>query len=316
MSSNTNNRAIRFLISYEFFFHLLAASASMLTALLFLYKIQIWEVFNLIPSKVFVGFIFLNRFLGLLYEVKKERWHALLSAGILIVISGFVLNYAYRFEGIAGIGEGESFVDYDLVEKGPLSKPPKFAIAVEEIQGVPLKPDKSVKIKVRNEKKELVGLFTGQSVRWSSANSPTLISWVSPIKIKVIRVEPAPRFLITDGKGKDLHSAFVKLNLYPIGREDYFRSPAVPHRFYMNLTGKADKPFNIKVVRGKLIIVNKEIAIGEEVAFEGLNISFPEISKWAEIEIKYYPGNKLILIGIVMAIAGLLRHVFKKLKVK
>lgn len=314
MSSNTNTRAIRFLISYEFFFYLLFVFISFSTAIVFFYKLKVWDVVNLMPSKVFIGLIFLNRFLGLMYEMRKKRWHALLSAGILLIILGLFLNYAYRFEGIAGLGEGESLIDYDLVEKGPLSKFAKNIVAVEEIEGDPLNPDKGVRIKVRNEKKELVGLLTGQSVRWASSDSPFLTSHFSVMKLKVIRVEPAPRFLITDGKDRELHSAFVKLNLYPIGREDYFRSPAVPHRFYMNLTGKTDKPFSVKVLRGKLTIVNKDIAVGEEVPFEGLKISFPEISKWAEIEVKYYPGNSFVLIGFITALAGLILIVFKNLR--
>jgi uncharacterized protein YjeT (DUF2065 family) len=322
-----SRRALIFLISYEFFLSILASSLVIIVPLIFVYKFKFWDVLNLMPSKVFIVLIFLNRFFGLVYEIFmpasppfnsplskggneggssftkggqrgitvkesnkggliKNIGHVLLSAGILVVIAGFILNYAYRFEGIVDLGEGESLIDYDSIEKGPLSKPTKFAIAVEKIEGDPLKSDKSKKVKVRPS------------------------SLLSPLSIT--KVEPAPRFLITDKNGRELHSAFVKLNLNPPGREDYFRSPAVAHRFYLSLTGKPDKPFNIKIVRGKLIVENKEIAIGEEVEFEGLKISFPEISKRAEIKVSHYPGNKVIIIGIGVIGVGIVFQWIKR----
>jgi len=299
---SSGSKTIRFLVSYEFLLSLLATFVLTVAALLFFYKFNFRAILDLVPSKALIGLIFLNRVFGFLYEIKDRKLYALFSMGILIIISGLALNFLYRFEGIAGLGEGESFMDYDSVEKGPLSKPPKFTITVENIEGDPLKFDSSVKVKIRSENK-LIVLSQGRHV--TDFLLPTS-------QFSLIRVEPAPRFLITDKEGKELHTAFVKLNLYPQGKEDYFRSPSVAHRFYLSITGKPDKPFNIKVVRGKLIIIDKEIAAGEEVEFEGLKISFPEISKWAEVEVRYYPGNILIMIGIVLSIAGVILQRIKK----
>lgn len=325
---SSNFRVIRFLTSFELFFYLLITSLLVIIPLKFLYKLGLWDIFSLIPSKFFIVLMFLNRFFGLLYEIfiskgngnnpptspftkGRQRgiivkwgegefekissgWRSIVTAGILIVISGLVLNFAYRFEGVVGLGEGESFIDYDSIEKGPLSKPLKSSFGVKQIEGEPLKLNKKTKVEIVHDKNKSIILSVGQSARFSSSN------------VKVIKVEPAPRFLIADEKGKELHSAFVKLNLYPQGKEDYFRSPVVAHRFYLSLTGKSDKPFNIKIVRGKLIIKTEDIAPGEEVAFERLKISFPENSKWAEIKVSYYPGNRVIFAGLIVIVAGII----------
>jgi len=274
----------------------------MVATLLSLYKFKFWDVFGLLPSKVFIVLIFLNRVFDFWDEIKDKRWHLLFSTGVIVAMVGLILNYAYRFEGIVDLGEGEGLVDYDSIEKGPLSKPQRFAIAVEEIEGDPLKLDRSVRVKVRDGKKLVVLSPEGDAADFSLLSS----------HLSILKVEPAPRFLITDKEGKELHTAFVKLNLYPRGKEDYFRSPAVAHRFYLSLTGRPDKPLNIKIMRGKLTIKDEAIAIGENLEFEGLNISFPEITKWAEIRVSHYPANIVILIGVVIVMAGIIGIILRE----
>lgn len=299
---SSSSKTIRFLVSYEFLLSLLATFVLTVAALLFFYKFNFWAILNLVPSKVLIGLIFLNRVFGFLYELKDRKLYALFSMGILIIISGLIFNYAYRFKGIVSLGEGESFADFDLVERGPLSKPPEFAITVEEIEGDPLKSDKPARVKLRNGRK-LIVLSPGRHVAGFSLLTP---------HFSLIKVDPAPRFLISDRAGRELHSAFVKLNLLPVGKEDYFRSPAVPHRFYVRLTGNEDKPFNIRICRGKLKITEKDMAVGEEMEFEGLKFSFSSVSKWGEIEISHYPGNKIVFTGIAVIIAGIIIRRRKK----
>lgn len=300
-------KIIAFLISFEFFSYFLSAYLLLIAVIVYIYKLHVWDALNLMPSRVFIGLVLLNRVSSLFYELRKNKRYALVSTGIIIAVIGLLLNYLYRFEGAAGLGEGEVLQEYNSIEKGPLARIPKLHIAVEKIEGDILKFPDSAKITFLNEKEKPVILSPGGSKRWSPSN----VLFPAP-HISVLRVEPAPRFLIRNRKGKELHSAFVKLSLDSMGKEDYFRSPALPHRFYMSLTGKDEKPFHLKITRGKLIIEKREIGISEDVEFEGFTISFPEMSKWVELEVKHYPGNMLALAGIVISMTGVALKIVKR----
>lgn len=285
-------RALRFFISYELFFCLAACTALWCSLIIYFFKVGLWDVVDLLPTKIFLVLLFLNRLSGFFSEIYRRRKTALLTVGLLVVLSGFFLNYAYRFEGSVSLGEGERFSGYDRQEKGPLSKPLEISFAVGKVEGNPLKLDKEAKAEIYNDNIKAT-LVPGQYKRWSSG-----------IRVGILGIELAPRVLITDKTGKLLHSTFVKLKLYPQGLQDYFLIGLLPHRFYVTLTGKDDKPFNLKILRGKLIVSNQDIAVGEEVEFDGLKASFPELARWVLINVRYYPGNSTIYIGIAIILIG------------
>ena len=300
-------KIIVFLISFEFFLYVLSAYILLIAGMVSFFKLQLWDAFSLIPSKVFMGLALLNRVSALLYELKKKKRNTLVSIGIIAAVIGLLLNSLYRFEGIAGLGEGENLSGYNSMARGPLAGIPKLHIAVGAIEGDILKSPELLKVRLLNENEKPITLSPGNSAKWSSLKA----LFPAP-NVSVLHAGPAPRFLIKNYKGKELHSAFVKLSLNPAGREDYFRSPALPHRFYMSMTGRDEKPFHLKIMRGKLIIEKKEIGIGQDVEFEGFTISFPEISKWVELEVKHYPGNMVALAGFVIGMVGVALKIVKR----
>lgn len=291
---NFLSKAFRFLVSCRFNWYLTGFFLILVIALLLFAKLVLWDVLALVPSLLSVALILLNRCFGLIFEIKKKSIHAFTSAGIIILVSGLLLNCFLRFEGTKSVGEGESFAgtDFDSSTKGSLSDPPVFAFQVNKVDGDPLNFDNQVTVALADRERS-AHLSPGQSLRWSPSK-----------QIHVMRVEPAPRFLISDQKGRELHSAFTKLHLYPKGAEDYFISPVVPHRFYVSLTGNHGKPLHVRIMRGKLIIEQKEMAIGETLTFEGFKISFPEIVSWGEIRASYYPGDIIIALGLIVVLAG------------
>lgn len=290
-------KAIVFLISYEFF--AAAALAGVLWSALAaaVLKLGPWAVMDLVPAKVFLGALLANRLLGLLVEVYKRRRTFLLTVGIISALCGLLLNYAYRFDGTAGPGEGEAFSRFEQVEKGPFGiKPYKGGIGIERISGDPLKLDEEAELKVS---------FAGDEGPFVLA--PGQYRSLSPgLKLGVVSVEAAPRVEITDGLGNVLSSAFVKLKLYPVGSEEYFLMTPLPHRFYLSLTGDEEKPLRLKVLRGKLHLAGKDLALSEKVEFDGFYVSFPEVYRWAVVRVKYSPGDAFIYIGAALAVVGLI----------
>lgn len=303
---NFLSKAFRFLVSREFSWHLTGSFLTLLIALLSFAKLDLWDVLALVPSQLFVALILLNRCFRLIFEIREKSVHAFISAGIIILLSGLFLNYFLRFEGMKSVGEGESLIEagFDSSKRGPLSDPPVFAFQVTKIDGDPLNLDL--------DKGAVVALAGGErSAHLSPGQS---LKWFPSKQIHIMRVEPAPRFLISDKKGKELHSAFVKLHVYPKGIEDYFTSPAVPHRFYVSLTGNNAKPFRVRIMRGKLVIEQKEMALAETVTFEGFRISFPEIIPWAEVRMSYYPGTIIMASGLIVILAGFVMVMIRQLK--
>lgn len=292
-------KALRFLVSYEFFFSLAACITVWSCLAVYFLNRGLWGVFDLMPVKVFMLLLFSNRLLGFIAELAEKRKTALLTAGVLFVLSGFFLNYAYRFEGRVALGEGESLSGYEKVQKGPLGRPPELSLTLGNVEGKSAMLDKGAKAELYNDGIKAV-LAPGQYKNWSSGTRTGILS-----------IEEAPRFLIKDKSDKELSSAFVKLRLYPRGVQDYFLIPELPHRFYLSLTDRDDKPFNLKILRGKLVVASKNTA-GEEVKFGGFRISFPEIGKWADIKVKYYPGDRIVYLGLVIiALGGIIMLLYR-----
>ncbi len=261
--------------------------------MVYFFKYSLWNVFDLMPSKIFFVLLFLSRLIGFFTEIFNKRKIALVSAGILTVFCGFFLNYAYRFDGTARLGEGEILSGYDSLGKGILAKEKNIPLVPGKIKGNILRLDKEGMVELYGEKNESAMFKVGQYKKWSSGD-----------RVSVESIEPAPRFLVADKQGKELFSMFVKLKLYPPGNVDYFRVEELPYRFYVRLTGKEDKPFNLRILRGKLIVANKDIATGDEIEVEGLKVLLPEISKWADVRVSNYPGAKVIYAGFALIVIG------------
>jgi len=118
-----------------------------------------------------------------------------------------------------------------------------------------------------------------------------------------------------------LDSAFVKLNVFPPGRRDYFTIPQLPHRFYVEVFPDcavengipATRSLNLvrpgvdlHVFRGRLDVGGDVLLGGSGYAFEGLTLRFPEIAYWGEFSIVSDPGAPVLFAGYAVGLAGLL----------
>ncbi len=273
------------------------------SVLVMIFGLRFSEVLSLIPTMAFVLLILVSRACGLCYEIIRRDMRAVISSGVLIIILGLLVNNLYGFEGTAAAAEGEKLAEYNEMKKGAISKPFVPDILISEIPGDPFNPREIKELTVLNAKNEAVILFPGKSVSWPVADVP--LQFLSAVKVELSGIWPAPRFLIRDGKGGELHSAYVKLRIAEDGSEDYFRSPSLVHRFYVGLTGDGEKPLRVKAARGKLMIKSADLELGEEMVFENLSISFPEITNWAIVKVKYYPGSRVISAGVLVMLTGI-----------
>jgi hypothetical protein len=290
---NSFFKRLVFFVSYEFFFYLAASMALWYAAIGFLFKLGPWDAMGLLPSKIMFGLLFLNRLFGFFVEAFNKRKSALITAGIIMALCGVFIDYLYRFEGVAELGEGESFTSYKRQEAGPLGKTHHVSLALGGVDGRSFKSGRNAKAEVYISENEFFPVVVGRSKRLSPG-----------LSIKLSGVDLAPKFIIKDKEGMEVFSAFIKMRLYKKDSNNYFMISSLPHRFYINLTGKEDKPFGIRALRSKIIVAKSEMAQGEQMEVEGFKVSIPEFAMWSEIQVKYSPGDWIIVLGLLICAIG------------
>lgn len=264
---------IAFFASYNLFLSLLIVLILAFFFSTILFKVSFWQFCGWPQSIFFASFLFLNRLSGFIMEIKARRWYrALLSLWLIIIILGFLINYLYRYDFVMN-GNHAGVIASSFIDEGPLSKLGDFSFRLE---------DNRIKLSLG---KRVFNLSVGRGTYYG-------LNYILYIKRGL-----SPRFLLKDKEGRELDTAFVMLEP---GKEDYFKSPALPHRFYV----KKDKEgFALRIMRGKLTLKRGIIKIGQEMEFEELRISFPEVTEWYQIRIINYPGNRFIFFCSIILIA-------------
>ncbi len=265
-------------VSWEFFVSLMVLFSLSLFIHIILFKRELWIILDRVSFRFIVITLFLNRTGAFIYGLRKGDKSTILSLGIMVLITGTVINYLYRFNGTVYIAEDEPFSGYSYRQKGLLRDEKIHSISfrngVAKIDGISL----------TSSKRKSMNLFRG-----------------SYFILKDTHL--APGFIITSGN-RELYSVIVKMDLSD-KRRDYFRTPVLPHRFYLENKGE-NGLFRIIITRGKLIILDKEIMYGDTVEFENIRLSFSELIRWAEINVEHYPGDPFIYSGLFLLLFGLL----------
>lgn len=269
---------VRFIISWEFFVSILIILIAVSS---FYYSVlrEFWRVLDTVSIRFIIFLVLFNRIGGLIYNIKTKSKSFVLSFGIILLIAGVIVNYLYRFEGTLYVADAEETSDFVYSKKGLLSYPrlhtARFSDSRVSVDGIiNLTPDDNVRY----------NLISGSSFSIKS-------------------IDYAPGFIISSDD-EELYSLVVKIDLRERKR-DYFTTPVLPHRFYLE---KADQDglFRIIIMRGKIVIVDRIIKQGEMVKFEGLKLFFSDLIRWSLVEVRHYPGTLLVYSGLFLILLGFL----------
>lgn len=260
---------------------------------------------------------------------RPRRWSSLgtyLFHGAFFVLAvGFLLSLTARQEGTAWVAVGERFdsrPDQFLSKSPPrvlAAGLPPVAFSVDRITPE-FWEDRLLFTELRAE----LELDDG-SVATTRINRPLWVGAGTFLRLSGFGF--APRWEVVDRHGVTLDSAFVKLNVFPPGRRDYFTVPALPHRFYVEVLpdlamedgtpvtrslNLANPGVVVRVFRGRLDLGGDVLAGGAGYPFEGLAVRFPEIAYWGEFTIVRDPGAPVLFAGYAIGLAGLLLKLRRK----
>ncbi len=104
---------------------------------------------------------------------------------------------------------------------------------------------------------------------------------------------PAPSFEVRGPDGALVERGLVKIDP---GKRDWFMVGILPHRLYLRVLegeGGADprspERLHLRVQRGKLRVLERDLASGERVTFERLSFAFGPGDLWARVEVHHAP---------------------------
>lgn len=241
-------------------------------------------------------------FCSLLWIVNALRGRrygsALAVLGLLLVMLQGVWWHGSRFSAKVALGEGETTAEFHEMDKGPWVKGVSLPIAL--VKGAD------------GEKGEVV-LFIDGRERKVRLNAPFF--WKG-FRLKATGQQQAPLFIVDAARGGNVETAYVKLGMDRT-QSDFFQVGVLPHRFYASpsLHPGGEKPaegpgsinsskLHLRIVRDKLIIVDKDVAMGEAVYFDGHYITYKEGAPWVEVTVEKQQRPYLLIPAGVLLIAG------------
>ncbi len=290
----SSSSALKVLFSYELFFVLLACLLAGGALLLRAMDMEVLRAMELLPVKVFFIAIAVNRVGGVIHDGIFNRDRLLLSVGVIMVIAGAGVNSTMWYRGTAGLGSGEPLEGFEQVSHGIFAGQYGGGdIIINSISGDVLMRPEDSEVEIFGKGGARYFLHSGDS------------QWLGYIyRVRVESVEAAPLFQVRSPGGAEVFSSFVKLRLHPVGERDYFMVNPLPHRFYLSLTGKVDKPLRLVVTRGRLVLIDQGVALGEVVSVDDIEVRIPSVAGWASLTVEKQPGLIAMLAGFLMVLAG------------
>ncbi len=156
-------------------------------------------------------------------------------------------------------------------------------------------------------------------VRVTRINRPLWLDWNTFVRLSGFGY--TPRYEILTGDNQVIDSAFVKMNIFPPGQRDHFRSSMFPHRVYLEMfpdyidVGGApntrtlnlvNPAYSVAIYRGKVSLGGSLLQGDDVFDFEGLQVRFPEVRYWGQFSVVCDPGAPVLLFAGLMAIVGLI----------
>lgn len=229
------------------------------------------------------------------HALRRKAGASLLTGGILLVLLAGLFWYGFRFKGTFELGKGELFSRYQKVQGPNWGPPPLLPIG---LFSAPSQNNGKTTIVVNDRQKELP---QDGSLYWK---------WYA---IRLVGEAMAPFLLIDEAVGEVDKAGFVRL---PLGKEPppYFTFGTMPHRIYLTMpeTGTPKNPgvtpttLRVRIMRGKLNVLTKEVRLGELVRFEGHSLRFENGSPWVRLEIRDLRPWYLLIAGLALSVAGVI----------
>lgn len=272
--------------SYPVFFGLMAVLLLGFLSYGLFFRISFWSFLGFTPSVLFTGLLFINRLLAFVFGIKERRYSkSIFSFWFIVLLCGIFLNYLYRVEGMVVVNPSDRMVvNTYLTEEGPLADTRDFFVKFEK---------RIYDISARK---------TGEQ-----GESRSQLRVYPDGAIFLLKKIYSLGYVIKDSSGKTIDRAFVVGEADEPG-QDYFRTPVLPHRFYLKPEGDG---FRLKITRGKFKIRDERVKPSQEIEFEGLRFSVTSIEDLYLIRILHLPGNGLAAGGSVLSLVFL---IFLKLR--
>lgn len=234
-----------------------------------------------------------------------------------LIAAGFLLSLALRHEAGVWVAVGEEYVGSPEQVRSE-SPPGPLSTGLPELRfGVRSITPQFWRDELLFTRLEAELELHGRAV-FTRINRPV---WLAPATfLRLSGFGYAPRYELRDAAGRVLDSAYVKLDVFPPGRRDWFRLEGYPHRFYVDLLPDfaledgqpVTRSLNLvrpaarlRVLRGRVDLGGALLEPGQSFEFEGLRLAFPEVRYWGEFAVVRDPGAPLLFTGFALGLLGL-----------
>ncbi len=266
-------------------------------------------------------------FYALVISLKTQKYYKLgnliFHGAFIIIATGVLLSYFFRFSGSAIVEEGESFFG----EEGEYLISPKGSEFERLAPNVSFRLD-TVLPEYWGAQFFFTQLDAGITYPVESLDKTAVIDLAGETYIKDarLRVEDFGFYPIVDvvGRSGKYTKGPVRILVFPpTMAEDYFEIAG--YKFYVkvysdplidddgtvhNLSMNVNNPaFLVRVVWLNEEIYNGVLRVGELLRTKNLKVKFTGLKYWVKVGIVRDPGEYVVLVGFMVAITGLIMRV-------
>lgn len=289
-------------------------------------KLRLDRIYDAPPFFILLGLLSLNLFFGnlrrfrLIYKVEKTLLKLrhigsmVFHLALLWILISAQLNYIYKFEGVFGLTEGQkvedTLKDYYQVKVGSARKVEyrRFSMKFNKLQE---------DFQVGNAQTDAMHLrFTDLKTTEEEdivirVNKP--FQWQGLEFHQGPRTGWSPRLSISDAEGGELFNSFVRLSTQSIGGQQIYSD-------FVQLTDDATvihlevdpgesahslPVTHVTVERYDEHVYNGKLVPGQHAQAGNLQLSIPELRRWAYVEVVENPWLPQVFLGFWLALAGL-----------
>lgn len=224
-------------------------------------------------------------FMAVVRSALERRLSAALAGAALLVLAAFgIASVAPRLDVSADVGVGEEGFAWRAVRGPPPAQLPTLSVLEVPERGP---------VRLRVDGRDVIA--DGGRAAVSGGVEVTAEPFAAP-SFSLRRMNGA-----VEGEGL--------LKVVP-GTAEYFQVALLPHRFYVTIpaTGAlAALPdrLHLRVQRGKLKLLERDVALGETVEFEGLSLRFDPGQRWARVRLRAAPPRWALVAGIALAVGAM-----------